>query len=122
MATAQFDAHQKNLRAPTPTILGHLDHQRKNKLSSQKMPQSQQETSLDSEPKEKSVPKTNDVCMSTCEPENRIHTDQTGKFPTTSMQGNNYTMITYVYDTNSMTCKLMKSKMAEELQQTYDET
>ena len=113
---------KKYIRAPTPTILGHLDYQRKNKLSTQTIPQSLQDQILDATPKEQPSMKTNDVYVSMCEPENRTHTDQTGKFPTKSIRGYNYIMITYVYDTNSIIYKPIKTKSAEELQQTYDET
>ena len=68
-----------------PTILGQLDHQRKNMLSSQTTSQSQQDLSLDTKPKEKSVTKTNDKYISTHESENRIQPDQTRTFPTKSI-------------------------------------
>ena len=107
---------KKHIRTPTPTTLGHLARQRKNKLSTQTTPQSLQDLSLDATPKEKPFIKTNDAYISTCEPKNRIHTDLTGKIPTKSTRGYNYIMITCVHDTNSITYKLLKSKSAEELQ------
>jgi hypothetical protein len=41
---------------------------------------------------------------------NRIYTDLTGRFPTTSLSGNKYILIVYDYDSNSVLSAPMKKK------------
>jgi hypothetical protein len=41
---------------------------------------------------------------------NQIYTDLTGIFPTTSLSGNNYILILYDYDSNSVLSAPMKKK------------
>ena len=40
--------------------------------------------------------------MATVEETHKIYTDQTGKYPITSSQGNKYMPIMYVYDANAI--------------------
>ena len=112
----------KDIRAPTATILGHLDHQRKNKLSTKRLAQSSLEMKLDIKP-EPIQNKCNQAYISLYEHtnSNRLHTDQTGKFPTKSIRGYQYILIAYVYDTNTILYRPLKRKLASELQSTYDE-
>jgi hypothetical protein len=109
------------LRAPTATILGHLDHQRKNKLSTKKIIQTSTEELLDTSPPERSHnTKSNIFYVSAYEETSRIHTDQTGKFPVKSICNNTYIMIIYSYDSNAILLRPMKTKNAHELQSAYD--
>jgi hypothetical protein len=45
----------------------------------------------------------------------QIYTDQTGKFPVVSSQGNTYIMILYDYDSNAILAKPIKDRTAPEL-------
>jgi len=109
-----------HIRAPTATILGHMDHQRKNKLSTKIIRQSALEVDLDTRPKAINK-KCNKVHVILYEESQRLYTDQTGKFPVKSARGYQYVLIAYVYDTNTILYRPLKSKTAEELQSTYDE-
>ena len=64
---------REHIRAPTPTILGHLDHQRKNK-SSTKKPLTALETQLDIKPSP-TANRCNKVCINIYEERGRIYTD-----------------------------------------------
>lgn len=111
---------RQHIRAPTPTILGHLDHQRKNKLSTKLKPLTKLETELDIKPIS-ATSKCNKVCINIYEEIGRMHTDQTGKFPIKLTQGYQHLLIAYVYDTNTILCRKLKRKDAEELQVTCDD-
>lgn len=91
---------KQHIRAPTATILCHLDHQRKNKLSTKIKPLSPLATRLDMQP-EQMTQKCNKVYVIVHESSDRIHTDQTGKFPIKSIRGCNYMLIAYVHNTNT---------------------
>ena len=49
-----------------------------------------------------------------------ISTDQTGRFPIVSQQGNQYTMVLYKYDSNAILEKACQSRTATELEKTYN--
>ena len=49
-----------------------------------------------------------------------ISTDQTGRFPIVSQQGNQYTMVLYNYDSNAILAEACPSRTATELEKTYD--
>ena len=49
-----------------------------------------------------------------------ISTDQTGRFPIVSQQGNQYTMVLYNYDSNAILAEGCKSQTGTELTATYD--
>ena len=51
----------------------------------------------------------------------RIFSDQTGKLPTRGRSGGKYLMIVYVYDTNTILVKSLKSKKETDLNKAYDE-
>ena len=89
----------------------------KKKLSTKKIPQSETETIQDFLPPIE--PKCNKVYISLYEETNRIHTDQTSKFPIKSLWGYNYILIAYVYDTNTILYRPIKSKEAKEIQSVY---
>ena len=110
---------RQSIRAPTATILGHMDHQRKNKLPSRTL-QIELEKNLDACPQPSKL-KCNKTYITVYESSDRIHSDQTGKFPIKSIRGNQYVMIIYVYDTNTILYRPLKTKKAEELQVVYDE-
>ena len=102
------------------TILGNLDLQRKNKLSTKRTPQSSIEINLEIET-EPLKRKCNKTCVSLHEHEdsNRIHTNQTRQFPTKSIKGCQFMLTTCVYDTNTILYRPLKK--TEELQSTRNE-
>ena len=70
------------LRVPTATILRHLNHQQKNKLSTKKIYQSEMEQFLDYQPpKQVKRQRSNLFYITTYEDSNRIYTNKTGCFP-----------------------------------------
>ena len=52
---------------------------------------------------------------------NRMHTDETSRFPIKSIRGYQHTLIACVYDTNTIIYRPLKIKQAEEPQHTYEE-
>ena len=104
----------QNIRAPTPTMIGHLDYQRKNKISTKRMPQSSLEMNLNIKP-EPSKHKCNKANVSLHEHSDRkrMHTDQTSQFPIKSIRGHQHTLISCVYDTDTIFYRPLKTKQAE---------
>jgi hypothetical protein len=51
---------------------------------------------------------------------NQIYSDLTGRFPTTSLSGNEYTLILYDYDSNSILSALMKNRGDKEMVRAFD--
>ena len=49
------------------------------------------------------------------EPEGQVHTDQTGRFPVPSTNGNNYVMVLYAYDANAILVAPLKSRSANNI-------
>lgn len=58
------------------------------------------------------------MCISTCST-HTIYSDQTGGFPVTSSQGNEYIMIMCEVDKNYIAAEPMKNRTAESMVQTY---
>ena len=52
----------------------------------------------------------------------KIYTDQTGRFPVTSSQGNVYILILYSYNTNAIIAKAIKSRTAADIFKAYETT
>jgi hypothetical protein len=51
---------------------------------------------------------------------NQIYSDLTGRFPTTSLSGNKYTLILYDYDSNSVLSAPMKNRGDKEMVRAFD--
>ena len=51
--------------------------------------------------------------------QNKIYTDQTGRFTVTSRKGNKYTMVLFEADSNNIMAEPMKSRKASELTTVY---
>ena len=99
------------LQEPDHTILGHMDHVRKNKLSTKVKEISEWDLTLETHLPTKShyfLHKIVDI-------RDTIYTDQTGKFTCTSKRGNNYLFITYAYDANAILVRPLKSIKGKEL-------
>ena len=52
-------------------------------------------------------------------PTGKIYTDQTGRFPQQSSQGNNYLMVLYDYDSNAILVEPIKNRTQNELLRAY---
>jgi hypothetical protein len=50
----------------------------------------------------------------------QIHSDLTGRFPTTSAKGNTYVLVVYDYDTNNVLTEPMKSRGDQEMVRAYN--
>ena len=57
-------------------------------------------------------PRTHFCFLTTSEPRNIVYTDQTGRLPHPSSSGNNYILIAYDYDSNSILLRPYKNKTA----------
>ena len=99
---------------------GHLDQERKNKRSTKKGAPSASPPDLRSDddepddpfpPSETGNARTHHCYATVFEPATgQIHSDQTGKFVVASSAGNNYVMVVYDYDSNSILVEPMRSR------------
>ena len=117
---------------PTQSVAmhkGHLDQTRANQQSTKAKPQSYKEALLhNSTPDEDDTPmplphglKTHSCYAKVIhfEPRAQTHSDQTGKFPTTSAQGNKYVFVLYDYDSNSIMARPLKSREAQQILEAF---
>ena len=106
-----------NLKKYPPTSMamhkGHLDQTRANQNST-KSTQHKKSPSLQ--------PLTNGTKTLSCyakvtsfTPQAQTHSDQTGKFPVTSKQGNKYVFVLYDYDSNSIQVRPLKNREANSI-------
>ena len=61
------------------------------------------------------MPKKNDILISTYNTQETMYTDQTGKFPFISSRGNKYIMVLYHVDSNSIWAEPMKNRTEGEM-------
>ena len=104
-------AIKKYLQLEEPTIMGHMDQQRKNVRS----------TKIEVAPAPAEAPRrTQQVVFAVTEvPTGTIYTDQTGNFPTTSSRGIKAVMVLYDYDSNAILIEGIASKGQSELLRAY---
>eukprot|EP00804_Cyclotella_cryptica_P000161 CCRYP_017462-RB/>CCRYP_017462-RB protein AED:0.41 eAED:0.48 QI:0/0/0/1/0/0/2/0/213 len=89
------------------TQQGHMRNQRQGTRSTkQALPQAEPRTPL---------PQLHDIFIRTYDSHSTLYTDQTGKFPHLSSQGNQYQMILYHVDSNSIWAEPTKNKTEGEL-------
>eukprot|EP00804_Cyclotella_cryptica_P002793 CCRYP_009348-RA/>CCRYP_009348-RA protein AED:0.05 eAED:0.04 QI:0/0/0/1/1/1/3/0/1214 len=89
------------------TQQGHMRNQRQGTRSTkQALPQAESSTPL---------PQLHDIFIRTYDTHGTLYTDQTGKFPHLSSQGNRYQMILYHVDSNSIWAEPTKNKTEGEL-------
>jgi hypothetical protein len=102
------------------TTMGHLDNRRKNIQSTKAkrvtFPDDQEEDPFPEQPKDNN--RTNFCFLTTSEPKHIVYTDQTGRLPQPSNSGNNYLLIAYDYDSNSILLRPYKNKTAQVLMDT----
>lgn len=119
---------KKLLGSPLPTLQGHLDQERKNLQSTKPSTKSSLETNSASHPldiqpddkdnffpqkiSEKTYSKVNAIIQL---PHSKTYTDQTGRFPYQSSQGNNYVMVSYDYNANTILTHPIKNREASTL-------
>jgi hypothetical protein len=109
----------KHLPKSIATTLGHQDQTRKNAQSTQPKPPI--ETESEQEPDPTSLPqRTHQVFTAIIDSgTGKIYTDQTGRFPVTSSQGNKYLFVLYDYDSNAIRAEPIKSRQQDELLRAY---
>jgi hypothetical protein len=103
-------AVRKHLQPSEATAKGHLDQTRKNIRSTKIIP--------DDIPEQQDDNKTN-FLFATILDTGRIYTDQTGRFPITSSQGNQYIMVLYDYDSNAILTEPLKNRKGQEILRAY---
>ena len=100
---------------------GHLDQQRANLQSTKPVEPVTDEDILYPQPLEKGL-QTN-FCYATIfnpfDQVGKIFTDQTGKFPHTSLWGNQYVFVLYAYDPNYIAIQPMRNKSATSILEAY---
>ena len=117
---------RKHMPQSIPMIKGHLDQQRKNIKSTKpkrskatpKLLPGDDETEQDFHP----VPaqhRTNLVYAECHDITGQIFSDQPGRFLVSSSSGNQYLMIVYDYDSNSILAEPMKSRSGPEMKRAY---
>ena len=116
--------------ASVPMIKGHLDQSRKNLRStkaktnaanSSTRPHDKDEAADDDDPTSSDFPpsepknnRTHHCFAAVCEPTTgQIHTDQTGRFIVASSTGNNYILVLYDYDSNSILVEPMRNRTGQ---------
>ena len=97
----------KHLPKSLATAKGH------NKLARQNV--------MSTRPQEPPVSRTKTIQSTVVEPSDLLATDLTGRFPTISIQGYNYIIVCYIYDTNEIIVCPMKNRSVAEHIRVYNE-
>jgi hypothetical protein len=104
------------------TAMGHLDIRRNNIQSTQKVrfqetthSSAQGDDSDEFPPPQSSNTRNNQCFLATAEPKHIVYSDQTGRLPRPSNTGNNYIMIVYDHDSNTIPLRPYKNKTSEAL-------
>jgi hypothetical protein len=105
---------RKYLAKTDATVKGRINQQRQNTRSTQTRAPS---TAQALEPTY--ISKTEFV-YATIVDFGQIHSDLTGRFPTTSAKGNKYVLVLYDYDTNNVLTEPMKSRGDQEMVRAYN--
>jgi hypothetical protein len=108
------DSVSKYINKADATVKGHMNQQRQNTRSTQKRP-----PSVDPTLAPKDTGKT-DLVYATIVNSGQIHSDLTGRFPTTSARGKKYAVVLYYYDTNNILTQPMKSRGDQEMVIAYN--
>ena len=108
----------KHLPKQVATSKGHLDQEFRNLWSTKNMsPFDEGDLDYDIEPPQDPLnPKTNNLMctiIDSKELESKSYSDQTGRFPVRSTSGNQYIVMLYHYDTNSIHAVPIKSRHAD---------
>ena len=102
----------KHLPMSTFIVKGHLDKEQKNIRSTR----SHQDPRDDIHPKQDQHSNNIITAIINTNPEtSKSYSDQTGRFPILSSRGNQYILVLYHYDTNSIHAQLLKNRQALEI-------
>jgi Reverse transcriptase (RNA-dependent DNA polymerase) len=101
-----------------PMIKGHLDQVRQNTQSTKMAPPEKDDAFPPALDRDDSS-FAHHCFAAIFEPTGQIYTDQTGRFVTPSSNGNNYLVILYDYDSNSILAEPTKNKSAESILTAY---
>jgi hypothetical protein len=102
-------AVRQHLTPSKATTKGHLDQTRKNIRSTKKATSHDVNLDLDAMPIQDTDNKEMSFQFATIVDSGRIYTDQTGCFPVTSSQGNQYILVLYDYDSNAILVEPLKN-------------
>jgi hypothetical protein len=108
------DRFHKYLNKADDTVKGNMNQKRKNIRSTQKRVPSVAPTLAPED-----TGKTYFV-YATIVDSGQIHSDLTGRFPTTSAKGNKYVLVLYDYNTNNILTEPMKSRGDQEMVRAYN--
>jgi Reverse transcriptase (RNA-dependent DNA polymerase) len=102
-----------------PMIKGHLDQVRQNSQSTKPVSPPDTDDAFPMLLTEHDTALAHHCFAAMFEPTGQIYTDQTGRFVTPSSTGNNYLMVLYDYDSNSILAEPTKNKTAEAILAAY---
>ena len=110
----------KQLLKKQSTILGHLQQLWKCLISTQEhFIHSEPDPEQDQLPQSTQSEDTNIVFFKTVDLSGGIYTDQTGRFPVTSSKGNNYILVAYNCDSNTIHAEPLKTRSGLDLTTAY---
>jgi hypothetical protein len=104
------DTLRRHIPTSIPMDKGHMDQIRQN-VRSTKPPRPQPEPDTDPNPSPITI-KTHECYTAIYEPHGQIYSNQTGRFIVPSSSGNNYIMVLYDYDSNSIFAQPFKNRTA----------
>jgi hypothetical protein len=94
------------------TTMGHMDNKRKNIRSTK--PRPEPDSIEDHFPQPMPDNHRSNLCfLAASDPRAIVYTDQTGRLPHPSSQGNNYLLIAYDYDSNVILLRPLRNRTAE---------
>jgi hypothetical protein len=107
---------RKHLQHSEATSKGHLDQTRKNVRSTKTTDNNNE---VDAIPVQEPNNAATNCLFATIDDAGRIYTDQTGRFPVTSSQGNKYILVLYDYDSNAILTEPLKTRNGGEILRAY---
>ena len=111
MARTHQTAHPKFLQKSEETVKGHIRQYYKGTQSTHpKEP---------NEPPSKNPTRTHSAFLQATDFSGKNYTDQTGRFPVTSIRGFKYTMVAYDHDSSTIHAEPMKNQSGPELLKSY---
>ena len=104
------DLIHKHLKKKQSTILGHLQQPRKGLRSTQeRIVHPDPDIEHDQIPQSTQSENTNLFFFNTVDLAGKFYTDQTGRFPVTSIKGNKYILVAYQFDSNIIYAEPLKT-------------
>ena len=114
------DLVQKHLKKKQSTILGNLQQPRKGLISAQdNIRHPDPDSEQDQFPQATRSENTNLLFCKTVDLSGKIYTDQTGRFPVTSSQGNKYILVAYHFDSKTIHAEPLKTRSGLDLKTAY---